>query len=133
IREGRLARLGEVRVTHETVGFLLARQKNGVIGNDRALFAERLPQLLSPGQPKALRVLAADLINRAETALNWPEIADFSGLDFTGTNFVASGGSRPDDFRMPPRGIWRDARLHDAVIAGLSLRGQDFSRIDASS
>ena len=133
IREGRLARLGESQATHETVGFLLARQMNGVAEKDRALFAERVPQLLSPGQPKALRVLAAYVINRAGTELNWPEIADFSGLDFTGTNFVASGGSRSDDFRMPPRAIWHDARLHDAVFAGLSLRGNDFSRADASS
>jgi hypothetical protein len=64
-----------------------------------------LPQLLSPGQSKALRRLAADVINRAGTALNWPEIADLSGLDFTGTNFDSSGGSRPNDFRMPPCAI----------------------------
>ena len=93
IREGRLARLGESHVTHETVGFLLARQKNGVAEKDRALFAERVPHLLSPGQPRALRMLAADVINRAGMALDWPEIADFSGLDFTRTNFVASGGA----------------------------------------
>lgn len=129
VREGRLERLGPVPVTCETLDFLLARQRNGEAPREAARFGERVPRLLESGKPTDLRLFAAEAIFRADGELDWPAVADFSGFDFTGARFAASGARTG----VPPAAIWRGARLHEAMFEGLALRGHDFCHADATS
>ena len=73
-----------------------------------------------------------EVVWRAGEDLPWPEVADFSGFDLTNFVFAASGLDEPEARKLPPRAIWRGARLHGAKFFGLALRGQDFSGADAS-
>ncbi len=133
IREGRLEALGGQTVTDETIDFLIARQRNGASEPDARRFREQFPRLLDPGRDKELRWFAAKLVWRAGEDLLWPEIADFSDFDLTNFVFAAPGLDEAGAREIPPRGIWRSARLHGAMFFGLALSGQDFLGADASS
>jgi hypothetical protein len=116
IREGRLADLGGRAVTDETIDFLIARQRNGASERDARRFRDQLPRLLDPGCEKELRWFAATAVWRAGEDLPWPEVADFSGFDLTNFVFATPGLDEAGAREIPPRAIWRGARLHGNVL-----------------